>query len=93
MSKTVYKYPIPVEGEFELGLPQGARVLSVQVQAGMVCLWALVDPKAPLAPRRFRLAGTGHPIENAESLSFVDTFQLHGGALVFHVFEYVEEGQ
>lgn len=89
--RVVYKYPIPVEDAFEIGLPQGARVLSVQVQGSTPCLWALVDPSRPKEARRFRLASTGHPVEESENLSFVDTFQLRGGSLVFHVFEYVED--
>lgn len=85
--RKIFKYPIPIAGEFELSLPEGARPLSVQVQDDQPCLWALVDPAKETVQKRFRLAGTGHPIENAETLSFIDTFQLGTAAKVFHVFE------
>ena len=86
---TVWKYPVPVEDEFELAIPVPARPLTVQIQDGMPYLWALVDPDPNrlLARRRFRLAGTGHPIEEQnDELQYIGTFQMHGDALVFHVF-------
>lgn len=86
---TVWKYPLPVADDVSIGLPAGARPLSVQVQDGQPCLWALVDPSNPIEPRRFRIAGTGHPLwpDDLDSLIHISTFQLHDGALVFHVFE------
>ncbi len=54
-------------------------------------LWALVDPDPDLGTetRHFLLAGTGHPRPDLEWLKivFIGTFQLRGGALVFHLFE------
>lgn len=87
--RTVWKYEIPGTDRFTLELPKGARLLSIQPQGNQVCLWALVDPAQPKEARLFRLAGTGHPIEELDRLTFVATFQIHGGALVFHVFEYL----
>lgn len=88
--RTVYKYPIDLTDTFTLELPKGAQVLSVQMQGATPCLWALVDTKAEAERRTFRLAGTGHPIDESLELRFVSTFQLYGGDLVFHVFEVVE---
>ena len=85
---TVYKYDVPTEDEFTIAMPAGARVLTFQVQHDALMLWALVDPDARETNRRFRLAGTGHPIWHDDAaLRFVGTVQLHGGALVFHLFE------
>ena len=91
----IWKYPIPMLDEFSLPLPGDARVLSVQMQDGAIQLWALVQPKAAARARRFRMIGTGHPIAAAEEarLAFVGTFQLSGGALVFHLFEKAMEGE
>jgi hypothetical protein len=82
----VWKFEVEPD-EFELAMPRGARVLSVGMQRERVQMWALVDPSAPVEQRRFRMAGTGHPIKDPEELRFVGTFQVHGGALVFHLFE------
>lgn len=49
-------------------------------------LWALVDPQADTTVRRFAVHGTGHPGVDATG-TYVGTYQLAGGQLVFHVFE------
>lgn len=88
MNRTIYKYPLRVEDEVTLRLPEPAQVLSVQVQHGQPCVWAIVDPTpgAPLVERRFRVIGTGHYLEWPTG-TFLATIQMHGGALVFHVFD------
>lgn len=88
----IWKYPIPVQDDIQIEMPKGARVLTVQRQGdlpefGGPCLWALVNPEAKKEIRQFRLAGTGHPIDHAEKLTYIGTFQMEGGALVFHLFE------
>lgn len=84
----VYKYDVLLTDNFEIEMPCGAQLLSFQVQNGEPVLWALVDPEARHMKRYFRLAGTGHKIERAPAdLLFIGTVQLHGGALVFHLFE------
>jgi hypothetical protein len=88
--KRVYKYALPVEDIFTLTLPFGAELLHVDEQHGAPCLWALVNPDATSEQRRFRLAGTGHPIEIAKPMRHVGTFFLHGGELVFHLFEILD---
>lgn len=88
MSLTTYKYEVPLADEFALNLPLGAVIVSFQVQHDKPCIWALVDPKAQKAPRQFRLAGTGHTLDyGKDALRPVGTIQLHGGSLVFHLFE------
>ena len=82
----VWKYDVEPD-EFELMMPRGAKVLSVGVQQNRVQMWALVDPDEPMVQHRFRLAGTGHQIKDPDELRFVGTFQMHGGALVFHLFQ------
>lgn len=89
--KTVWKYTLPWPPPSDLvgfRMPKGARPLTIQTQAGRPCVWALVDDERPLEPRWFRIAGTGHPIEDeiAED-GYIGTFQVIGGGLIFHVFE------
>jgi hypothetical protein len=85
---TIYKYQFETTDEFFLQMPEGSRILSVHVQRDKPCMWAAVDPGRLLIDRRFVVYGTGHPIDPAEydSLSFVGTYLLHGGQLVFHLF-------
>lgn len=84
---TIWKYPIPVEYDFALTMPRGAIVLSVQVQNGQPCMWALVDScQGDNSDRSFLIVETGHPIDPT-GLRFVGTFQMYQGAMVFHLFE------
>jgi hypothetical protein len=59
---TVFKYRLAFEDVVEIDLPRGAEALYVAVQHGHLCLWARVNETAPLVRRRFRVAGTGHPL-------------------------------
>lgn len=85
--KTVFKYPIPIGNIVTIKMPKGAEILHVAEQNGSPCMWALVEPEAPMIDREFRFAGTGHPIKDEEIGFFCGTFFLREGALVFHIFE------
>ena len=86
---TIYKYPVPVYDYVRVRMPVGARILTVQVQNGTPCIWALVnaDPFALSEDRVFRLFGTGHNVPDGDALTYVGTYQMNSGALVFHLFE------
>jgi len=87
--KQIWKYRLwehKVEDFPCLRMPYDARILSVQMQDEVTVLWALVDPDMYLESRFFRVAGTGHPIRHELGV-YIDTFQMNGGALIFHVFE------
>lgn len=81
----IYKYEIPIHGEFTLVMPKNAAPLTVQLQDGLPCLWALVGPGAPSCQHKFSIVGTGQPLP-AQIGHYVGTFQMHGGQLVLHVF-------
>lgn len=83
MKQTVYKYPLIIDDEQIVSLPVGAQILTVQMQ-GRPCLWALVDPDLPHEDRRILMRGTGHDAQGVGR--YIATFQMRGGALVFHVF-------
>jgi len=85
MTETIWKFPILVCDEQEIEMPQFSQVLTVQMQDGQPCLWAFVDPERPMRKRKIRVFGTGHTIESCGR--YISTFQMQGGALVFHVFE------
>lgn len=86
---TVWKYPVRIDnGDQELQVPRKVEWLTAQMQHGQICLWALVDPKAPMATRRVRVVGTGHPTVPDEGASYIGTVQV--SPLVFHVFDTTE---
>ncbi len=80
---TIWKFPIEVTDEQHVNMPRGAKVLTVQFQAGSITIWALVDPTASKVKRRVRVVGTGNPCD-------VDRFDHIGSVqtppFVWHVF-------
>lgn len=85
---TVWKYEINPGNmdEFHWTIPEGFGALTVQVQNGVACLWALVDPRKPLRRFKFRVFGTGQPIPKDLPLDYLGTFQLVNGKFVGHLF-------
>lgn len=84
---TIYKYALPVEDSATISMPRGARILCVQTQYSEPQIWAVVDSTAPKVARKLAVRGTGHDAAGLYSGAYVGTFQMHGGALVFHVFD------
>jgi len=86
---TIWKYPIPIQNSFELELPERSAVLCVQVQHDQPCIWALVNSEASLVKRKFLLLGTGQNAGAVEinTQSYIGTFQLREGNLMFHLFD------
>ena len=84
--QTIYKYPLRIKDAFSIHIHQGATPLSVQMQSATPCLWALVDPDAPMEYRAVACRGTGHPANGVRPEDFIGTVQIHGGSLVFHFF-------
>lgn len=86
MIERIYKYPLGRLGDWiTLWIPEGAEPLCVQVQNGEPCMWAKVELGRPPVVHHFRIAGTGHDLGSNVG-RHIDSFQLDGGSLVFHVF-------
>lgn len=80
----IYKWQLTVSRHQEVVMQRGARILTVQNQGGMLCLWAIVNPEAPTESRYFSVFGTGHPHESFPQ-NYIGTCQQ--GQYVWHVFE------
>lgn len=88
MKKSIWKFPIKIDDEQLILMPEKCELLSAQVQHGQICLWAIVNPSAPTAHRVIRMAGTGHDLSNRPNLGeFISTVQVNGGQFIFHVFD------
>lgn len=83
----IWKWPLKVTDLQSLPIPSGSELLTVQTQNDMPQLWALVDEMATIVHRNFATYGTGTPIPEGDHGDYVGTYQIRGGALVFHVFE------
>lgn len=90
---TIWKFPITTTGVQDVMMPKGAKILCIQTQNEEPCLWAEVESGSCVKseePRRITIHGTGHIIADVPDTmkrSYIGTYQLRGGALVFHVFE------
>ena len=82
----IWKYPLEVTDLTALAMPPGI-LLTVQMQHGKPCLWALVDEtKKDTDTKRIAIYGTGNPMPDDPG-RYIATFQVMGGDLVFHAFE------
>lgn len=86
---TIWKYQLEVTDQQEINIPDEAELLTVQIQNGVPCLWAKVNPKNLSTTKQILTFGTGNPFTGGLGLLYVGTYQLHEGKLVFHVFEQV----
>ena len=84
--KTIHKFIIEVSGKQSIKIPRNAVILSAQVQHEDICLWVELDHEDPVSGRDIYMVGTGHGIDPSVDLHFIDTVQLMGGDLVFHVY-------
>ncbi len=71
-------------------MPIDAEILTVQIQYGAPFIWAKVNPENGKEKRTFRIAGTGHGLEE-NNLIYIGTFQLEGGKFMGHLFEIKKE--
>jgi hypothetical protein len=84
MVSVMYKYQMSRGCEVEaFSMPKGTVVRHVDMQRGVLCLWAEVPPDSgpPSEERRFTVVRTGRPAEGV----YVGT--VMEGAYVWHVFE------
>lgn len=84
---TIWKFPLRITDSQEIKIPDGAQILSVQVQDGQPCIWALLDETAKTYSRKIGMFGTGHPMPKEFAGKYIGTYQLRNGDVVFHVFE------
>ncbi len=89
----IWKYEIPNDGEFELEAPRFLRIVHVETQGVVPCFWAIVRPSHPPVLHRFRTVATGEPFAVVTFDTYVGTFLLQGGALVYHLFYLGEVGE
>lgn len=84
----VLKYTLETTDRQSLSMPAGAKILTVQTQYEMCQLWALVDETENVREaRHFVIVGMGNPFPDGIHFTFIGTYQLRSGGLVFHVFE------
>ena len=89
--RIIYKYKVVFGSYSELDLPKDAQILKIDEQKDEIVLWALVNPDKPIITRKFKIEGTGYPIEEKENLEYINTFYTNNNELVWHVFEILKQ--
>ncbi len=89
----ILKWKLELLGRQELQVPAGATFLSVQAQAGSVCIWMLCDEQAEITEFSVVMhpTGEGVPRSISEPDDYLGTVQLYGGKLVLHFFGWFAE--
>lgn len=67
-----------------LAIPKDARILYVDSQREIPCIWAMVDPSTETETRFFYIAATGETVPKGK---YIGTFFQQDGAYVWHLFE------
>lgn len=87
---TIHKYQFELAKEFEIEMPENAKVFDVQLQKinadeDKPTMWAMVDTDKPMVKRKFKAYWTG------EELNGLDLFRTHIATIqdiyVWHIFE------
>lgn len=80
----IWKYNLMITGMQSICLPQGARILSAQMQNDELNIWVMHDKDYASELRNFAIYGTGHYIPENPGF-YIATVQDRG--LVWHLFE------
>ena len=91
MKKSIWKFQLETTDYQKISMPKNAQILTVQIQNETPCIWAICNADAEKEDREFEILGTGHPYRDdiwmGKEHSYIGTYQLHSGSLVFHLFE------
>jgi hypothetical protein len=85
--QTVWKTQLKATDLQEVELPEGAEILFAGNQHEQICIWYRCNPLAAKFPRKIAIVGTGHAAPDVQTGRYIGSVIMHGGALVFHVFE------
>ena len=84
----IFKYEIPIKNSFEINIPKGYKILSLQTQNDDPYIWVMVNENNPIEEVRFVLLCTGEEFPYHETFfQYIDTFQIIKGKTVFHLFK------
>lgn len=86
--KTIYKYKLENTDLQTIEMPKFAKILCVQIQNGEPHIWAEVESTNPITKKSIAIIGTGHP-RPFNPMTYIGSYQLYDGQLVFHVYELI----
>jgi hypothetical protein len=86
--RTIWMYELVVADRQSLKVPEYFKPVSVQMQNGYLCIWAIVNTKCNMKTIRVHVSGTGHDIGMTPESAYIGTVQVTTipHPLVVHVF-------
>lgn len=88
--RSIYKYIYGKDGVIEGPI---TKLLTAQVQHGVIVIWAEVDTEKPNRKFQIMPIGTGWQLDAPagrecilDSHTYISTVQMAGGAVVFHIY-------
>ncbi len=87
----ILKYKLHIIGNMSISMPKNAWILTVQVQKGLLQIWAMVDTNETQEENReFSVVTTGEQFNTYnQDYNYIGTFQTENGNFVGHLFEIV----
>jgi len=86
----IYKYSLGADPRIKeplnVYMPEGAKQLRIEYQGSELCIWAEVDPDAPMFKRTYTLVPTGADVP-AKGLHQTTLFE---GPFVWHLYRICE---
>ncbi|MDB4928307.1 MAG: hypothetical protein JWM10_791 [Myxococcaceae bacterium] len=80
--RVIWKFTLDDPGKRRFHMPAGSRLIHVHEQGGNPCVWADVNPDAPMVWRHLNVIPTGSVAVG----EYVGTVHLDG-PLVFHIYD------
>lgn len=85
---------MPLNDTPTIWLPKGAIIFTANEQNNSIWdnqelyLWCIIDDtETESVERKFRIAGTGHPLGENLNLKHISTIFTRGDTLIWHIFE------
>lgn len=87
-AKKIFKYELKLVEEQKVEMPISAKIIHIDVQFGVICVWVIVDPLVDVYHKRtFHIVGTGHDMPKTEELTHIGSVLMKTGLFVWHIFE------
>ncbi len=85
--KKIYKNVLEPIDKQTFHLQKGAKIITAREQFNNICIWFEFDTDiVEVEERTIFVVGTGNTMPQ-EAVNYLGTAQIHGGNLVFHVYE------
>jgi len=85
----IWKKQLKIHKSQIIELPDNAKILCVQIQKGIPCIWFIVPQVESygMAKRKILCLETDEQWETISELKYIGTFQMMSSTEVFHLFE------